>query len=82
MKGGNRYLYISESHDEKILGSEKFYFYDEGEDSKQIRKELFLKKDSNGKTLLHMAAVLGDKYFSVMIVNEARALECLDEIIN
>lgn len=29
-----------------------------------------------------MAARLGDKYFSTMIVNEARDLGCLDEIIN
>ena len=32
--------------------------------------------------MLHLAARLGDKYFSTMIVNETRDLGCLDEIIN
>lgn len=48
----------------------------------EIRSRLFREKDETGENLLHMAARLGDKYFSVMIVNEAKELGCLDEIIN
>ena len=48
----------------------------------EIRRKLLRQTDATGENLLHMAARLGDKYFSVMIVNEAKELGCLDEIIN
>ena len=48
------------------------FIYEDTPDAQLLRKELFTKTDPEGKTLLHMATELGDKYFSTMIIEEAK----------
>jgi hypothetical protein len=59
-----------------------YWYYNDYEYTDEIRKYLLTHKDPRGYTLLHIAAELGDKYFTTMILFEAKELRVLDEIIN
>jgi hypothetical protein len=58
------------------------YKYDESPLAKQFRYYVLTKPDTRGRNCLHYAAQFGDKHFCTMIVEEARVLEILPEIID
>ena len=71
-------MLVSETHLKREKSREGGWYFDESKDANEVRKHLLSYQDPRGYTLLHIAAELGDKYFTTMIVSEAKELNVLD----
>ena len=75
-------MLVKETHQIRQQTRINGLYFDESDESFEIRKYLLTYQDPRGYTLLHTAAEIGDKYFTTMIIYEAKELGVLDKIIN
>ena len=79
----HRYYFCYETHDEKKQRMANSLFpFEDTLLAKQLRYYILTNLDSRGKNCLHYAASFGDKHFCTMIIEEARHLDFLPEVID
>lgn len=75
-------MLVKETHRKRQKLRVNGIYFSESDEAFEIRKYLLTYQDPRGYTLLHTAAEIGDKYFTTMIIYEAKELGVLDNIIN
>lgn len=70
----DRYFLVRETHMKTPYRSDNKF--------NRIRYHILTKKDAKGRISLHRAAEVGDKHFCTMIVEEAKDLSFVEDIID